>query len=367
MEKISRNNQEGAKISIKDQIKKFAINSLYGFNTIILIGMGRKLGIFDFLNEKTKSMSNANKYIVIKFTPDELAKKLHLDFNYLDAWLHLALECGLLEIDDFNKKSLKTAPFVYELLIDYNHFSYIGGTLGAFYNIAPAQEIMLKNFKTGKAMDLLKLPGDVVKDLQERSRRFGKLIEKLFSKSFTDFCKNLHKQGSILEVGCGYGFNIETWAKKFEKTRFVGIDIESNGIEFAQKLVDQNKWNERIKILKISTNKYVQITKDKFDLIILNQVLHEMNPDENYRRQLFKDLNLLLNDNGILLVGESMIPDTFAPREPFKLFDITHKFSEAGSARFYNEKTFKTFIDSTPFTKAEFIKEGGTKFWAIRK
>lgn len=367
MEKISRNNQDGAEISIKDQIKKFAINSLYGFNTIILIGMGRKLGIFDYLYEKTKSVSNVNKSIVVKFTLDELAEKLNLDVNYLDAWLHLALECGLFEIDDLNKKSLKTAPFVYELLIDHDHISYIGGTLGAFYNIAPAQEIMLKNFKTGKAMDLLNLPGNVVKDLQERSRRFGKLIEKLFSKSFTDFCDNLHKQGSVLEVGCGYGFNIETWAKKYGKAQFVGIDIEPNGIEFAQKLVDQNKWNERIKILKNSTNKYAHTTKDKFDLIILNQVLHEMNPDENYRRQLFKDLYLLLNDKGILLVGESMVPETFAPKEPFKLFDITHKFSEAGSARFYNEKTFKTFIDSTPFTKAEFIKEGGTKFWAIRK
>jgi len=367
VEKISRNNQDGEEISIKDQIKKFAINSLYGFNTIILIGMGRKLGIFDYLYEKAKSLSNADRYVVIKFTPDELVKNLHLDANYLDAWLHLALECFLFEIDDLNKKILKTAPYVYELLIDHNHNSYIGGTLGAFYNIAPAQEIMLKNFKTGKAMDLLKLPGDVMKDLQERSRRFGKLIEKLFSKSFIDFCNFLHKQGNILEVGCGYGFNIETWAKKYKNARFVGIDIEPRGVEFAQKLVEQNNWSQRIRILNKSTNEYVRTTKDKFDLIILNQVLHEMNPDEDYRRQLFKDLYLLLNDKGILLIGESMVPDTFTPKEPFKLFDITHKFSEAGSARFYNEKKFQTFIDSTSFTKAKFIQEGGTKFWVIRK
>ncbi|MBY9009214.1 MAG: class I SAM-dependent methyltransferase [Candidatus Lokiarchaeota archaeon] len=367
MEEISRNNQDRAEISIKDQIKKFAIDSLYGFNTIILIGIGRKLGIFDYLYEKTKSISKADIYNVAKFTLDELAERLNLDVIYLDAWLHLALECGLFEIDDLNKKSLKTAPFVYDLLIDHNHISYIGGTLGAFYNIALAQEIMLKNFKTGKTMDLLKLPGDVVKDLQERSRRFGKLIEKIFTKSFTDFCKNLNKQGSILEVGCGYGFNIETWAKVYEKARFVGTDIDPNGIKFAQKLVDQNKWNERIKIYKISTNEYARNTKDKFNLIILNQVLHEMNPNEKYRRQLFKDLYLLLNDKGILLIGESVVPDTFAPKEPFKLYDITHKFSEAGSSRFYNEKTFKTFLDSTPFTKAEFIKEKGIKFWVIRK
>ncbi|MFX1293214.1 MAG: class I SAM-dependent methyltransferase, partial [Promethearchaeota archaeon] len=190
---------------------------------------------------------------------------------------------------------------------------------------------------------------------------------KLFSKSFMDFCNFLHKQGNILEVGCGYGFNVETWAKKYKNARFVGIDIEPRGIEFAQKLVEKNKWSQRISILNTSTNEYVRTTKDKFDLIILNQVLHEMNPEEDYRRQLFEDLYLLLNDKGILLVGESMVPDTFTPKEPFKLFDITHKFSEAGSARFYNEKTFKTFIDSTSFTQAKFIQEGGTKFWAIRK
>ena len=367
MEIISKINQSRIEISIKDQVKKFAINSLYGFNTIILIGMGRKLGIFDYLYEETESMSKTNSNNVAKFTLDELAETLNLDAIYLDAWLHLALECGLFEMDDLNKKKLKTAPFVYELLIDHNHDSYIGGILGAFYNIALVQEDFLKNFKTGKTIDLLKLPGDVVKDLQERSKRFGRLIEKIFSKSFTDFCKNLQKQSCILEVGCGYGLNIETWAKKYEKARFVGIDIDPNGIKFAQKLVDQNKWNERIKVLKISTNEYARNTKDKFNLIILNQVLHEMNPNEKFRRQVFKDLYLLLNDKGILLVGESMVPDIFSPKEPFKLFDITHKFSEAGSSHFYNEKTFKTFIDSTPFTKTAFIEERGIKFWAIRK
>ena len=34
-------------IFISNQIKKFAINGLYGFNTIILIGMGSSFGIFN--------------------------------------------------------------------------------------------------------------------------------------------------------------------------------------------------------------------------------------------------------------------------------------------------------------------------------
>ncbi|MFX0059815.1 MAG: class I SAM-dependent methyltransferase [Candidatus Hodarchaeota archaeon] len=367
MRSISTHNHKRIDISLKDQIKKFAINSLYGFNTIILIGMGRKLGIFDYLYKKEKSELEGESYSIVRFTPNELSKNLSLDSTHLDAWLHLAIECGIFEIDNTDKKSIKTAPYVYDLLIDPNNLSYVGGTLGAFYNIAPSQEIMLHNFKTGEGIDLLKLPGNIVKDLQERSRRFGSLIERLFTKLFIDFSSRLNINGMILEVGCGYGFNIETWARKHNNANFVGIEIDPKGILAAKELVKQNKWKERITILQISLNDYAITTKDRFDLIILNQVLHEMDPDENYRRKIFKDLYKLLKDDGILLVGESMIPDLFEPQRKFQLFDITHKLFEAGSSRFYNEKTFKAFVESTPFTEAEFIEEGGTYFWTLRK
>ena len=211
-----KNNPE---ISIRNQIKKFAINGLYGFNTIILIGMGRRLGIFNYLYEKVKSSHSSGKNVEVIFTPIELSENLNLDFKYLDGWLHLALECGILEVSDSEKKTLKTAPYVYELLIDRNNEFYIGGTLGAFYYIAPAQDILIENFRTGEVWSILDLPGDIMKDLQERGARFGTLVERLFSKNYENFCKNIQKRGTILELGCGYGFNLETWAKKYKKAK----------------------------------------------------------------------------------------------------------------------------------------------------
>jgi len=62
-----------------------------------------------------------------------------------------------------------------------------------------------------------------------------------------------------------------------------------------------------------------------------------------------------------------MIPDTFAPSQKLLLFDVLHKFLEARFADFYNEKTFREFIDSTLFTRTEFIKDGGNSIWVIRK
>ena len=88
---ISKRNQNRKEISFKEQIKKFGINSLYGFNTIILIGMGRKLGIFDYLYEKVNSMLNRGKISTVLFTPKELSENLNLDYKYLDAWLHYTI------------------------------------------------------------------------------------------------------------------------------------------------------------------------------------------------------------------------------------------------------------------------------------
>ncbi|MFW9818967.1 MAG: class I SAM-dependent methyltransferase [Candidatus Thorarchaeota archaeon] len=367
MKLIKTNNKNNHEITIKDQIKKFAINGLYGFNTIILIGMGRRLGIFDYLYKKVKSSPNSGNYNEVIFTPIELSEKLNLDFTYLDGWLHLAIECGIFEIADFEKKILKTAPYVYELLIDRNSVFYVGGTLGAFYYIAPTQDALIENFKTGKVWSILDLPGDFMKDLQERGARFGFLVERLFSRKFENFCKKIQEGGIIFELGCGYGFNLQTWAKKYKKARFVGIDIDPIALMHAKEVISRNNWNERIEILDITLDEFTLSCKEKFDLIILNQVLHEMNTDENYRKGVFKNLYSLLKDNGILLIGESMISDTFAPKKGFQLFDITHKFTEVKSSLFYDENSFRELIDSTQFTNANFIREGGDSIWVIKK
>lgn len=367
VKELMTQNKNGTEIPMKEQMKKFLIKSLYGFNTVLMYGIGRRLGIFDYILEKAKSSSSSGKISSITFTLDEISEKLNLDSIYLDAWGHLALECGIFEIDDSCERSLKTAPHAYDLLIDRNHMFYIGDTLGAFYYLAPFQDKFLDLFKTGKVLTYLDVPEEFAKDGQRMSARFGTLIERLFAKNFKAFCKSLRNQGIILAVGCGYGLNLEIWANKYKRARFVGIDIDPKGISFAKKLVEQNNWDDRIEILEIPIKEYASTSKNKFDLILLNQVLHEMDHDENYRLSVFNDLHSLLEDDGILLVGESMIPDTFAPKQKFLLFDITHKFLEARFARFYNEKTFKEFVDSTPFTKAELVKEGWEYFWAVRK
>jgi SAM-dependent methyltransferase len=360
-------NQNEKDFTIREQMKKFLIKGFYGFNTILCFGLGRRLGIFDYLDDKAKSLSESGSVSSISFTLEEISNVLNLDPVYLDAWAHLSLECGIFEIEDPQQKTLRTAPFVYELLINRNHMFYIGDPMGFFYYFAPLQDDILEFFKTGKVMGIDDLSKEILMDGHRSSARGGVLVEGLFSKHFKDLSKKIRREGKILAVGCGYGFNIEKWAEKYKRTRFVGLDIDPKAIKFAKKLIEQHNWNDRVEVFDIPIYEFVKKREDKFNLIMLNQVLHEMDHDEEYRRSVFKDLYTLLEDDGILIVGETMIPDTFSPRKGFQLFEIMHKFLEVKYAKFYNEKSFKEFIKSTPFKKAELVRDRVNYFWALRK
>jgi SAM-dependent methyltransferase len=359
--------QNKEEITLRDQMKKFLIKGFYGFNTIISFGLAKQLGILNYLSKKGKKLSESSALSSISFGIEELAEELSLDIDYLDALFHLALECGLFEIENPEQRIVRTGPFVYDLLINEDHMFYVGSIMSLFYNFAPLQGEIIDIFKTGKQLDEDELPEEIMIDGHRNSANWGIIIEGLFSKYFKDLYRRLRKEGKILEVGCGYGFNLKNWAGKYKKAQFVGIDINSRYLTYAKNLIEKHKWNDRVNIVDQTVNEFAKSCSDKFDLILLNQVLHEMDHDEKYRIIVFEDLYSLLKDDGMLIVGESMIPDTFSPTKGFQLFDVMHKFLEAKFAKFYDETTFKEFIDSTPFKHAEFVKERGNYFWAVRK
>lgn len=365
MEHGKLNQKEETQMTIKDQIKKFAIKSLYGFQTIILYGMGTRLGIFEYLFTKGKS---AGKVEVVAFSLDELAQKLNLDKSYLEAWLHMGLECELFEIDNIEKRTLKTAAFVYDLLINRESMFYIGGNLSTFYLMAPYQNMILENFKSGQKMAFLDMPPQDYQLGQAACAVASRQTEELYAKKFKDHRRNLRNGGTILEVGCGYGYNLELWAKNYKKARIVGIDIDPNGVAHTTEMVKKNGWDNRIEVVQTSINAFTPSHNKEFDLILMNHVLHEMNPDASYRKSVLAELYSMLKDTGLLIVIEHNVPDMFTPKERPLIFEIWHKFFEVSlKSKFYTKEEFQELVADTPFKTAELIEEEINYFWVLKR
>ncbi len=230
-------------------------------------------------------------------------------------------------------------------------------------------------FKTGQVIDMINndiLPEDLQKELliisSQNSAIKGKSLERIYSKHFKEHMKNLRKEGAILEVGCGGGYTLKHWAKKFKKTRLVGIDIDALPLEHCKSMIEENKLNDRVEIHVTTTNKYCQENKNQFDVVILNEVLHEMDPNEQYRINALTDIYNLLKDDGILMIGENMIPDTFTPKTRFQFFEVWNKWLETMfPSSFYNEESIKNLFKSTPFKTVELVRDGRDYCCVARK
>jgi SAM-dependent methyltransferase len=358
----------GDGITFEDQMRKFVIKGLLGFQSVIVFAVGRRLGIFDYLAHKFKVTAGVKRIASVSFSLEEVANNLHFDAAYLDGWIHMGLVCGLFELEQSAKNTVRTAPFVYELLVDRDGPFYGGDALSTFYYIAPFQEELVKGFRTGELAKWSDVPEDWLEDEQRGSAFQGRRVEELFSRRFKDLSRTLREGGAILEVGCGFGLNLTHWAKKYKRSRVVGIDPDPRAIVSTKEVAARDMWNDRAEILNVTTSEYVKTNPGKFDVILLNEVLHEMDPDEDYRRSVFVDMYSLLKDDGVLIVSDSMVPDTFAPNQERLILEVSHKWFEvAFGSRFYDETSFKAFVESTPFKSAELVREGNLYFWVIKK
>ncbi|MFQ5976903.1 MAG: class I SAM-dependent methyltransferase [Candidatus Heimdallarchaeota archaeon] len=361
------NSKKTGDLSIIDQMKKFAVKSMLGFQTVLVYGLGRRLAIFDYLNEKGKRSSKPDEVSSVTFTLNELSQELNLDSTYLDSWIHMGIECGIFERDDSSNQSVKTGPYVYYILVDRENMFYMGDVLGGFYYQALAQETLLTNFKTGEMQSPTDFSTEIRKDTQRMSALMGKQVEKLFVQEYRDQAMNLKEGGALLEVGCGFGFNLKHWAQQYPKSTMIGIDIDSEAVEYAKQMAKENNWTDRINFFATELSEYAEAHKEEFDVVVLNQVLHEMDPSENYRKQVLKDLYSTLNDNGLLIVGESMIPGIFAPKQA-RYVEVMHKWFEVMiGSRFYDEDSFRKLVRLTPFETAELVQEDRDYFWALSK
>ena len=101
------------------------------------------------------------------------------------------------------------------------------------------------------------------------------------------------KPKKVLEIGCSNGFRLHMISNLF--------DCECLGIEPSKKAIldGRNKY-KNIKLLRGTCSKLP--TNEKFDLVIVNFVLHWI--DRNDLKNCFNEIDRVLDKKGILILGD---------------------------------------------------------------
>ena len=156
----------------------------------------------------------------------------------------------------------------------------------------------------------------------------------------------LHKNSSILDVGCGYGRTLNELYKNGYTELF--------GIDFSEKMIEiSKKRNPSAKHLQMDASE-LYILDSKYDIIVCT---HSM-PYYKEPKNVFKHLNNLLSDEGKLLIG-------FASGDSiYDKFILGFVKLTTGKANYPSDNEFRAMI--FPFFEVENLKIIRKKFFMPR-
>ena len=113
--------------------------------------------------------------------------------------------------------------------------------------------------------------------------------------SFNKLEELILKKGKILDFGCGRGILSNFLALTSNQRQILGIDICQNKINQA-KIASQNIDNV------IFTNQRIKEIEEKFDTIVMSDVLHHLPIEE--QKEIIIKLRKKLTENGVLIIQD---------------------------------------------------------------
>jgi len=121
-----------------------------------------------------------------------------------------------------------------------------------------------------------------------------------------------HDEINMLELGCGIGVNgfefYKVASKNNKKISYTGIDLNSEAIRTAKIITETKKLHKHFNFVMQDANVFLQThTKEKFDIIVLADIIEHINEPLNMLEQSKK----VLKENGFFVVS---VPTPLYPK-----------------------------------------------------
>ncbi|XP_062618053.1 S-adenosylmethionine-dependent methyltransferase Rv2258c-like [Saccostrea cucullata] len=239
----------------------------------MVLALGYKVGIIDAFGRLNKPS-----------TAKEISEEAGLNLRYVQEWLTCMTAKGIIKLEK-EKFSLPCSERVQKAVLT-------SAMLPLFCDCLPKLETVMrvKDTNTGYSFPQ--------KDL-EWLGKFNEInafdhdwihnnLEPVFEKHFKDTQDNIT---DILDFGCGYGKLCQQLAQIYPDINITGTDIDEGSIQHCRNTYSYPN------LFFTHTKHGTPLQKNKFDIIILHEVLHDL-PDPE---RVLSELKTILKPNGYIV------------------------------------------------------------------
>jgi 2-polyprenyl-3-methyl-5-hydroxy-6-metoxy-1,4-benzoquinol methylase len=250
-----------------------------------MISIGHQTRLFDTMSKLPPS------------TSEEIAQSANLNERYVREWLGAMVTANIVEYDPTKQK--------YHLPAE--HAAFLTRAAG-LNNIAvftqyialmgEVEQKIIECFHKGGGVPYSAYPRFQELQAEETARIFdARLLDSILP--LVDGLEDRLKSGiDVLDVGCGRGRAINTMARAYPKSSFVGYDISTEGIESARhEAIEWNLTNVKFEIKDTTTiNEH-----EKYDLITAFDTIHDQAQPSKVLKEIY---NALRKDSGVFLMQD---------------------------------------------------------------
>jgi ubiquinone/menaquinone biosynthesis C-methylase UbiE len=163
-----------------------------------------------------------------------------------------------------------------------------------------------------------------------------------FYRAILNLC-DTQKEGHLLEVGCGNGYNLFGLKQLLPNLKFQGVDYSADMINAAKKINDK-QYNSEIDFsiadaLKLPNSK---LQRDAYDFVITDRMLINLN-SWTLQREALRNISELLTPGGSLLVIENFVNPYARQNELRELIGLPSRTPDPYN-KFLDENLFEKFV-----------------------
>ena len=237
-------------------------------------------------------------------TEADLAEQLSYALRYVQVWCRAAFAFELLDWD--GASGYRLAPHLESLLLDPDDPQYSAGriqTYVAFYEDYRAFPALLK---TGEIWPRSAHDPWLLEAITESTKPNARAIVHILERDAPETVARREAGGIMLDVGAGGGYHVVQYARRFPRTRVMGLEFEPAMVELAGRTLADAEVGERATVVHGDANALDEL--DAYDLVTFCIALHETGGPAEYRNVLER-VRRALKPGGTVIVVELPYPD----------------------------------------------------------